>query len=190
MLCAFSAPDEQTPLFLFFQDRWDFTVAEDSGEVCRIPLSQLDQLKIPAKFHFTGRIEPFFQMPSDLRHGFLSDLSGQNREFFQGLEAQSQQLLSPLCLCVADEDTIRAAIFCHQRSGDVVLSFLCARPGNGACLMALLSRLRELLSQAADRVPYLWISSATPETQKLLEAIAPRRETVSRFYLAGWDETW
>ena len=72
----------------------------------------------------------------------------------------------------------------------MVLSFLCARSGSGVCLMELLSRLRELLSKAADRVPYLWISSVTPETQNLLEAIAPQREVVSRFYLAGWDETW
>lgn len=190
VMCAFSAPDEQAPLYRFFQERWDFTVAQDDGEVCRISLSQLDQLKLPRAFRSSSRIEPFFQMPSDLRNSFLSDLSEQNREFFQGMETQSTQLLSPLCLCVTDGSSIRAAVFCHQREGDVVLSFLCARSGSGVCLMELLSRLRELLSKAADRVPYLWISSVTPETQNLLEAIAPQREVVSRFYLAGWDETW
>ena len=190
VLCSFSAPDESAPLYRFFQERWDFTVAQDTGEVCRIPLSQLEQLKLPRASCTAGRIEPFFQMPSDLRNAFLSDLSEQNREFFQGLETQSQQLLPPLCLCAADDSSIRAALFCHQRDGDVILSFLCARPGNGTVLIGLLSRLRDLLIQAADRVPYLWISSVTPETQALLEAVAPQREIVSRFYLAGWDETW
>lgn len=189
VLCAFSAPDEQAPVYRFFQERWDFTVNEAVGEICRIPLSQLEQLKLPNALPAGCRVEPFFQTPSDLRGCFLADLSDANREFFQGLEEQTDQLLPPLCLCAVDQASIRAALFCHQQEGDVSLSFLCARPGDGVCLTGLLSHLRTLLMRAADRVPYLWISAVTPETQKLVTVLAPQRETISRFYLASWDET-
>lgn len=189
VLCAFAAPDERSPVYRFFQERWDFTVNEDVGEICRIPLPQLEQLKLPNALPPGCRVKPFFQMPSDLRGRFLADLSDANREFFQGLEGQTDQLLPPLCLCAADQASIRAALFCHQQEGDVSLSFLCARPGEGICLTGLLSHLRALLMRAADRVPYLWISAVTPETQKLVTVLAPQRETISRFYLASWDET-
>ena len=189
VLCAFSAADKQAPVYRFFQERWDFTVNEEAGEICRIPLSQLEQLKLPSTLPAGCRVEPFFQMPSDLRGRFFSDLSDANREFFQGLEEQADQLLPPLCLCAADQASIRAALFCHQQEGDVSLSFLCARPGDGVCLTSLLSHLRALLLRAAEQVPYLWISAVTPETQKLVTVLAPQRETISHFYLASWDET-
>ena len=96
-------------------------------------------------------------------------------------------MLESLCLCVTDGDDIRAAIFCRNQGGDVMLSFAYANPNHTRALIALLGRLKELLLKAADKVPYLQIAAVTPQSRKLVEKLLPQREITGKFYMASWD---
>ena len=187
VLASFSAADRDDPLCQLFVKRGDFTLTETEDYICRFPCKALAEVALRGSLSPNLRIEPFYSLPEDMRQCFFSNLREDNAEFIRGLRQDRERMLEPLCLCTTAGGAVRAALFCRGQDGDVLLSFACARPGCARDLIALADRLRQLLTAAADRVPFLRIAAVTPESRKLVEALMPGREITARFYTVCWD---
>jgi len=187
VLATFAAADRSEPICRLLTRRGDFTIVESEDYICRIPCDTLTSVPLHAAPPAGSRIEPFYKLPEGAQHSFLSHLREENAEFVRGLQEERRQMLEPLCLCVTGHGTVQAAVFCQNQEGSVLLSFAYARSGHSAALVSLVSRLRELLTMAAAKVPYLYIAAVTPESRKLVEKLLPQREIVEHFYTAGWD---
>lgn len=187
VLCTFAAAGRGDPLCRLFTKRGDFTLTETEDYICRFPCNQLTEVKLNATPLAGSRIKTFYTLPENVQYNFFSHLKEDNVEFARGLREEREQMLEPLCLCVVEKGAVQAAIFCQNQEGDVLLSFVYARPGGARALMALTSHLRELLVKAADKVAYLHIAAVTPESRKLIDTLLPAREITGRFYTACWD---
>ena len=187
VLCSFSAVDRDDLLCRLFTKRGDFTLTETEDYICRFSCKDLAAVELNAVPPAGSRIEAFYKLPEDMQNSFFSHLKEDNTEFARGLTEDRGRMLESLCLCAVEQSAVQAAIFSQNQEGNVLLSFVYARPGHTRALMALTGRLRELLLQAADKVPYLYIAAVTPESRKLVDALLPGREITSRFYTACWD---
>lgn len=189
VLCTFSAADRNDPLCSLFITRGDFTVTEEEDYICRFPCKELETVDLNIAPPSGSRIEFFYKLPEAMQHGFFKHLESHNIEFVRGLRESANFMLPSLCLCVTGSDGVQAAVFCQDLKGDILLSFVYARPGHTRALIALTSRLRELVLEAADHVPYLHIAATTPESRKLVDTLLPRREITGKFFSACWDMT-
>lgn len=187
VLCTFAAAGRDDPLCRLFTKRGDFTLAETEDYICRFPCNELTAVKLNAAPPAGSYIEAFYTLPEDVQYSFFSHLKEDNVEFARGLREEREQMLEPLCLCVVEKGAVQASIFCQNQEGDVLLSFVYARPGGAHALMTLTSRLRELLVKAVGKVSYLHIAAVTPESRKLIDTLLPAREITGRFYTAYWD---
>lgn len=185
---TFSAADRDAPLCRLLAKRGDFTVTETEDYICRFPCKALGQVELNAAPPSGSRIVQFYSLSEETQRGFLTGMEEDNGEFAAGLREDRARMLDPLCLCTVHENgAVTAAVFCQGEGENVQLAFAYAVPGHTRALMALVARLRDLLEQAADRVPYLTVAAVTPESRKLVETLLPGREVTARFYTACWD---
>ena len=185
--CTFSAVGRDDPMCRLLTKRGDFTLEETEDYICRFPCKDLADVELPAALPAGSRIEPFYKLRPNMQTRFFSELNEDNAEFADGLKQERNSMLESLCLCVTEGDDVRAAIFCQNQDGDVMLSFAYASPNHSRALIALLGRLKELLLKAADKVPCLQIAAVTPQSRKLVNKLLPQREITRKFYMASWD---
>lgn len=187
VLTTFAAKDRDEPICRLLTKRGDFTINEDEDYICRIPSTELSKLTIPAELPYDTVIAAFYELSEEQQNNFFMELKKDNAEFAISLENESSFMLKPLCLCAVTNGKVGAAIFCQKQSSDVLLTFAYAVPNHIRSLMSLISHLRDLVSAAADKVPYLRIAVVNPESRKLVETLCPNREITSHFYTASWD---
>lgn len=188
VVATFAAEDWDAPLCRLFIRRGDFTVTESESYICRFPCRELPQIKWKVSLPAGMRITTFYDLPEPAQRRFLNEMRKDNREFAEGLCAERELMLHPLCICAVDSSaTVQAAIFCEARGQDVELSLVYAVNGNVHALIALLGRLRELVISAGDRISDLKIAAVTPQSRKLIDKLLPGCEITEKFYTACWD---
>ena len=188
IFCTFAAADWDEPLCRLFIRRGDFTLTEAEGYICRFPCKELSRIELNTAPPAGTHIATFYDLPKRVQNRFLNEMKKDSLEFSEGIRAEYEQMLRPLCICVVDSsENIQAAFFCQGREHDVELSLAYGTPGHVHALAALLSRLRELLLSAGDHISYLRIAAVTPQSRKLVEKLLPEREVMENFYTACWD---
>lgn len=185
---SFSAPDWDEPICQLLMKRGDFTIQQTEDYICRFSCKVLEKVNMNVKPPAGNRIAPFYALEEQLRRSFFTKMKEDNSEFAAGVQEARALMLDPLCLCMVDSrEAVTAAIFCQNDGGNVSLLLAYALPGHARALMALVSRLRELLVQASEKVPYLKIAAVTPESRKLVDTLLPEREITAHFYVVSWD---
>lgn len=187
VLTTFSAVDRNDPLCRLLTKRGDFTLSETEDYICRVSCEKLTGIGLPAAIPDGSRIESFYKLPEHVQCSFFSALKEEDLEFVRILQNEREWMLDPLCLCVEEKGEIRSVLFCQNQNGNVLLSFVYSAPGRAREMIMLVCRLRDLLVEAAHKVPYLYLAAVTPESRKLVETLLPHREVVRRFYTACWD---
>ncbi len=187
VVVTFAAKDRDEPICQLLTKRGDFTINEDEDYVCRIPTGELAGIKIPAELPRDTVISSFYELSEEQQTAFFLDLKKENEDFAMGIQEEKEFMLKPLCFCAVTNGKVGAAIFCQKQDNDVLLSFAYGVPNHARSLMTLIARLRDVLSAAADKVPYLRIAVVNPESRKLVETLYPNREVTQHFYIASWD---
>lgn len=188
VLGSFAAADWDDPLCSLLTKRGDFTVRETEDYVCCIPCAGLEHVELNVAPPVGSHIAAFYSLPDNTQRVFLAHMKENDSEFAAGVQEGRGRMLDPLCLCMVDgSGAVTAALFCRNDGGDVSLLLAYALPGHARAMMALASRLRELLVQTVDTVPYLRIAAVTPESRKLVDTLLPGREITAHFFTICWD---
>lgn len=182
VVCSFAAPDRRDPVYLFFARLEHFSVTEEEGILCQVPLAQLPYSRLAALGNRRAAIQPFLSLPAVNRRRFFLQLQRQHAllwDDFQGAEC-----CQPLSLCAVDGAAVRAAVFVSQDGADLDLSFAWCAPGCHHQLMALLARISSLLPREGG---CLRIAAVTPAAVSLVDKLLPDRQVLARYYQAAWD---
>ena len=122
IFCTFAAADWDEPLCRLFIRRGDFTLTEAEGYICRFPCKELSRIELNTAPPAGTHIATFYDLPKRVQNRFLNEMKKDNLEFSEGIRAEYEQMLRPLCICVVDSsENIQAAFFCQGREHDVEL---------------------------------------------------------------------
>ena len=182
VVCSFAAPDQQDPVYLFFAQLEHFSVTQEEGMICQVPLSQLPRERLAALGSQRAAIQPFFSLPAVTRRQFFLQLQRQHALLWD--DFNGTDCCQPLCLCAAEGGNIQAAVFLSQEGADLELSFAWCAPGRHQQLMALLARACSLLPREGG---CLRIAAVTPVSVSLVDKLLPGRQVLARYYQAAWD---
>lgn len=182
VVCSFSAPDQQDPVYLFFAQLEHFSVTLEDGMMCKVPLSELPRSQLAALRNNSAQIRSFFSLPTVTRRQFFVQLQRQHELLWDDFDGQD--CCQPLCLCATDGTNIQAAAFVSEDGMDLDLSFVWCAAGCHRQLMALLAEMSSLLPQSGG---YLRIAAVTPVSVSLVDKLLPNREILARYYQAAWD---
>lgn len=147
VVCSFSAPDLQDPVYLFFAGLENFSVSPEDGMICKVPLSEIPRSRLAALRNNSVQIRPFFSLPAVTRRQFLLQLEQQHALLWDNFDGQD--CCQPLCLCATDGANIHAAAFVTNDGADLDLSFVWCAAGCHRQLMALLAQISSLYRRAA-----------------------------------------
>ena len=135
--CLFTAAGKSDPLYGFFADLPDFYVSEETGAVCRIPISGLTTSgELMAAEERCKNAVPFFSLPAHDQKNFRRSLEARGiyyLEHMDGLDFEEE-----LCLCAAGAGGPRRGRACaslhlvrFRPSGPAVFPFGEGRPQAG-----------------------------------------------------------
>lgn len=182
VVCSFSAPDLQDPVYLFFAGLENFSVTLEDGMICKVPFSDIPRSRLAALRNSSAQIRPFFSLPEVTRWQFVRQLQQQHALLWDNFDGQD--CCQPLCLCATNGANIQAAVFVSNDGADLDLSFVWCAAGCHRQLMALLAQISSLLPQTGGD---LRIAVVTPVSVSLVDKLLPNREVLARYYQAAWD---
>lgn len=187
LTCAFGASGKEDPVYRFFADMWNFTIEDEEGYYCRIPLKALKESEKLAGMKGKGRnAVPFFSLPEREQRSFRNKLLEQDVNYLR--EIPEEDFAKDLCMCCkTDFGDISAAVFMTQESAESDLELACVwgTPNGRKDLMGLFAHVNSLLPDREDR--YLNIAAVNDASVSLVEKLFPEREIVRRYYMAAWD---
>lgn len=185
--CTFSARDMQDPVYSFFNSMWNFSIAQEEGFACRVPLAALAENKFLAPLKEKKTEHPsFFSLTPLEQKDFFRQMQEEGNFYLR--EIRKEEYVKPLCLCGMDGKQVKAAIFvtkAEEGAADLELAY-------AWCAKGWQKTLVELLAQAAAKIPAgaegcLYISAVTQASAAIVEKLLPERETLSGYYRAVWD---
>lgn len=182
VVCSFSAPDLQDPVYLFFAGLEHFSVTLEDGMICKVPLSEIPRSRLAALRNNSAQIRPFFSLPVATRRQFVLQLERQHALLWDNFDGQD--CCQPLCLCATNGVNMQAAALVSNDGEDLDLSFVWCAAGCHRQLMALLAQISSLLPQSGGD---LRIAAVTPVSVSLVDKLLPNREVLARYYQAAWD---
>lgn len=187
VVCGFAAAGKEAPIYQLFADMWNFSIEEDEGYYCRIPLSHMKENALLASMKGKGGTAiPFFSLPAVEQQGFRSKLIEQDVYFLQDIP--DEDYVKELCMCCKNgTGMISAAVFLTQEFEGDDLELACAwgAPGAQKDLMGLFAHVGSLLSDRENG--YLNIAAVNSSSVSLVEKIFPEREVIRKYYQAAWD---
>lgn len=187
LTCPFAASGKDDPIYQMFQYMWNFSILEEEGYYCRVPLASLKENKTLSSMKGKGRrAVPFFSLTEREQRSFRNHLLEQNVPYLQSID--EKDCVKDLCLCCkTDSGSISTAVFVTQENGtdDLELSCVWAAAGSQMDLMGL---FYQACSQASDReTGYLNIAAVSETSVSMVEKIFPEREITKKFYEAVWS---
>jgi GNAT superfamily N-acetyltransferase len=197
VLCTFAASDEQDSLYRFFADRYDFTVAEESGFLCNVPIAEV--VKVAERLQSAGgaakNVRPFFQLANVERWAFeekMRKLREGGGFYPPGIFEKRARVIEPLCLCDRAEQIDAVVFFEDLGDGDLELSFAWCEANFPKSLMGLLAEAGRRINESnygKKENGTLTISAVTPASQALVTKLFPDAAIIDRFFTASWDMT-
>lgn len=186
VICTFAAASLRDPVYLFFAELDGFSVAQEDGFYCQVPLAGLAQR--PALSAARGRglaVRPFFSLPRATQRSFLLQLQRQGVYFLR--EIPQDRYCRPLCLCCIGAEDIEAAVFVAQGEREQDLELVCVwcAPNRHQSLIGLLAEACAQLPSTEDGM--LRIAAVTPVSAAIVDKLLPQRQITARFYQAAWD---
>ena len=186
VICTFSASGYEDELYRFFRSLDTFTVTQEEGFYCTIPLAKLASSPLSAMGKRKVRYQEFFSLPLTVRRRFFSDMLEKKIYFLR--EIREEEFIKSLCLCNIAESDVKAAIFVTgkgEQGTDFELSCAWCLPGQEAQLIGL-------LAQAGERIPRdgdgnLRIAAVTPTSVSIVNRLLPDRVITDYFFRAVWD---
>lgn len=187
VICVFAASGAEAPLYRLFADMWNFSVAEQDGYYCRVPLPGLKGNAMLASMRGIGAAAvPFFTLSEPEQISFRRKLLEQNVYFLQDIP--DEDFVEELCMCRrTSTGAISAAVFFTRafEEDDLELAFAWAAPGGQKDLMGLFGQVSSLLSDRESG--YLNIAAVSSFSVSLVEKIFPEKEIIRKYYQAAWD---
>ena len=183
--CTFAAQDRLDPMYSLFNSMWNFSIGQEEGFSCRIPLSALAESKTLAPLKKRSTAHPsFFSLTPLEQKNFFQQMHELGNIYLN--EIKEEQYKKDLCLCETDKSDVKAAIFVTQEEApDMELVF-------AWCAQGWQKTLIELLAQAGAQIPagaegFLSIAAVTPFSAAIVEKLLPERELLGNYYRAVWD---
>ena len=183
VVCTFAAADRRDPVCRFFIRQGNFSVVEEAGYDCKIPLAGLSRnTRVTALAASGGQVHPFFSLPQVEQRAFLHQLKREGVPFPQ---AGERHFCKPLCLCrTGRAGAVEAAVFLTEDGADLELCTVWCRPNGQRQLMDLLAKV---CASMPDGPGWLRIAAVTPQSMALVDKLLPQRQVVARYYRAAWD---
>lgn len=187
VVCIFAAAERSDPLYLFFAQMEHFSLVQEEGFCCQVPLAGLSQqASVTALPRANGQVQSFFSLSQLEQRSFLSDLRKNDIPFPEPEEMR--QYCEPLCLCaLGAERTVEAAVFLAEDGTDLELTCVWCVPGRQRRLMDLFARICPQLPEGPG---WLRIAAVTPQSAALVDKLLPQRQIVAQYYRAAWDMEW
>lgn len=183
VFCSFIARDKENPLYLLFADMYEFTVEQQNGISCCLPVKELVNQPLIQELPQVNTV-PFFSLPKSLQRSF-QDMLLQEQDF--SLNLGSNRYLQKACLCHFVNQKIQAAIFLREvGDGDLYLEYIWRNAGHTRELLSIMSSAAKLLQ---DYHGDLYFGAVNEQSQRLAEKLFPNMKTVGDFYEAAWDMT-
>ena len=181
--CTFSAGSEEDGLYRLFRDHPFFTVAEEEGFVCELPLEDLAR---PNRLTpYLGRVKnaaAYFDLPAVDRRRFRG---GEHVPYLAEL-LDDPAIDRELSLCAGDGAGIAALLLFAREADGLELSLVWSAPGCQSTLIGLLAEAAGRIAARGDR-GVLRIAAVTPESAAIVDKLFPQRAVTERFYQAVWD---
>lgn len=184
VVCIFAAKNRSDPIYLFFAGLEQFSLVQEEGFCCQVPLAGLSQNeRLAALSRAQGQVRPFFSLPQAEQRKFLFQIRQNNVPFPE--EEEQRQYCKPLCLCATGTSgAVEAAVFLAEDGEDLELTCIWCAPGRQQRLMALLARA---CTQLPEGPGWLRIAAVTPQSVALVDKLLPQRQITARYYRAAWD---
>ena len=182
VVCIFAAAHRSEPIYRFFAGLEQFSLVQEEGFCCQVPLAGLSQnARLAALDRAQGQVQSFFSLPLAAQRQFLLKLRQSSFPFLE----EEQQYCKPLCLCATGTaGAVEAAIFLAEDGMDLELTCVWCAPGRQQRLMALLARA---CTQLPEGPGWLRIAAVTPQSAALVDKLLPQRQITARYYRAAWD---
>lgn len=182
ILCTFAAADKCDPVYLLFAEMGYFSLEEQEGYACQVPIADLGHNQMLAALRGRGRTpRKFFDLTAAERRQFLLTLERQGVYYLHGMDESA--LLPSLCLYTQGEHGNTAAVFLSGPGPDLELSCAWSVQGGQNDLMGLLAYAATQLPQEGT----LRINAVTPISAAIVDKLLPQRVITARYYQAAWD---
>lgn len=183
--CLFTAAGKSDPLYGFFADLPDFYVSEETGAVCRIPISGLTASgELMAAEERCKNAVPFFSLPAHDQKSFRRSLEARGIYYLEhmvGLDFEEE-----LCLCAAGAGGPEAAVFFLRDGDELALHYIWCASGRQALLFSLLAKAARRLEERGQD-DWLYVAAVEPKAEQALARLFPHYEVVRRFYSAAYE---
>ena len=187
VICGFAASGVEAPIYQFFADMWNFSLEEEEGYYCRVPLSGVKENELLASMKGKGAAAiPFFSLPEPEQQNFRRKRMEQDVDYLQ--DVMDEDYVKELCMCCkTDTGTISAAVFLTQgiEEDDLELAYAWGASGGQKDLMGLFANVSSLLPDREGG--YLNIAAVNSFSVSLVEKIFPEREIIRKYYQTAWD---
>lgn len=182
VVCIFAAAHRSDPIYLFFAGLEHFSLVQEEGFCCQVPLADLSRSpRLAALDRVQGQVQSFFSLPQAEQRKFMLQIRQNGIPFPE----EEQPYCKHLCLCATGTDgAVEAAVFLAEDGADLELTSAWCAPGRQRSLMTLLARV---CTQLPEGPGWLRIAAVTPQSAALVDKLLPQRQITARYYRAAWD---